>query len=212
MIDRISAVQRLAEQLDLPAEAVAIGYRMVREALKAHRQHHHPSLSVEAYLRLAFADGYAVNLIAAASFRLLRRDTDAEIVEAIHRAAHPKPGAPHVAPSAGCAPQDANYLEVRTAIAILTAAGLPAIEAPRAGGFQVVPAGPELPRWVFIARDQEHAARTGFAGGADGYERVLRFAGWFTRPEPDTGLLGACPPEHIQAALDARNEDQHRPA
>ncbi|MEV4557225.1 hypothetical protein AB0K51_09520 [Kitasatospora sp. NPDC049285] len=201
MTARASAVQRLAEQLDLPAEAVAISYRTVRQALDRHRQQYHPTMPAETYVRLAFADGYALALIAAASFRLLHRDEDAARVEAIRAAAHPEPGAPRIRPTAGCAPEDADHPDVQAAVAILAAAGLPPIETPRGDGFQVVPAGPELPGWLFIARDSQHAERTGFAGGPSGYERVMRFAGWLTRPEPDTGLLAICLPDHIRQAL-----------
>ncbi|MEV7936578.1 hypothetical protein AB0O82_10585 [Kitasatospora sp. NPDC088264] len=210
MNTRPSAVQCLAEQLNLPAEVVGIGYRTIREALKAHRNQHHPTLSPEAYLRMAFADGYAVTLIAAASFRLLRRDADAQLVEAVHDAAHPS--TPHTAPSAGCAPEDADHPQVQAAVAILTAAGLPPIDSPRGHGFQVLPADAELPGWVFIAPDRDAPIRPGFAGGTSGYENVLRLAGWLTRADAETGLLGACPREHVQAALAARDGDEHRPA
>ncbi|MFF7586778.1 hypothetical protein ACFZCK_04695 [Kitasatospora purpeofusca] len=210
MDTRISAVQRLAEQLDLPAEIVGLGYRTIREALKAHRNKYHPNLSPEAYLRMAFADGYAVSLIAAASFRLLGREADAELVEAVHEAAHPS--TPHTAPSAGCAPEDADHPQVRAAVAILAAAGLPPIDSPRGSGFQVVPADAELPGWVFIAPDRAAPRRTGFAGGTGGYESVLRLAGWLTRADAGTNLLGACPPERVRAALAARDEDEQHPA
>ncbi|WP_406199992.1 hypothetical protein OH807_18340 [Kitasatospora sp. NBC_01560] len=210
MNTRPSAVERLADQLNLPAEVVGLGYRTIREALKAHRNKYHPSLSSEAYVRMAFADGYAVSLIAAASFRLLRREADAELVEAVYGAAHPS--APHPAPTAGCAPGDAGHPRVRAAVAILIAAGLPPIDSPRGSGFQVLPADAELPGWVFIAPDRDAPRRPGFAGGAGGYENVLRLAGWLTRADTGTDLLGACPPEHVQAALAARDKDEHHPA
>lgn len=157
--------------------------------------------------RLLGDDRHTLALVGDLAMRFAGRPDDGRVLMAVYKAsvgatAH----RPITRRGVGALPEHHNHEYVQQAIHILKAAELPPLHTDGTDalqpGFQVGPAGDDLPGWVFIHPDPAADCRSGFTGGRLGYLAVMRWAGWGIVTEPlAQNLLAVCHPDHRNRPL-----------
>jgi hypothetical protein len=189
-------IQTLADHIGTEPEYVA---RALRTASRAHaviRANQFQHMTDEQFRRLIGSDRHVVAVVANLALRFAGRIEDALLLMDVYHASQgAKPPRQVIRKGVGTLPEHHDHPRVQQAIRILDAAGLPPIVTDGTHelrpGFQVLPAGDDLPGWIFIAPDPHCGDRTGFAGGPLGYLAVMRWAGWGVMTEPVLGGLWA---------------------
>lgn len=196
-------VHLLAEQIGLDVQHVARGFETARHAHDVIRTSY-SNLTDEQFARLVHKDRFPIVIVANYAMRFAGRIEDAQLLMDIYKASTDTAAyLEHLRPGVGAHPDDHGHPQVAQAIRILRAADLPPVEAQGEQmtypGFQVMPCD-IYPGVVFISRDPDCETRTGFAGGRDGYDAVMRWAGWSTVPVPVDGadFVAACHPDYVQ--------------